>query len=155
MPQTLLDLNTDEMTEQFSAAPVYRKSAVVTARPVVPGEVVETILANGRHETTQVVEDGFVVTNPGGERYVISDQKLRDRYDHLGGDRYRAKGMCRAFPNPLGVDITVMAPWGKQDGEADAMVAVVYDPDKPDEVGDDRYLIGGQEFKDTYQLVVS
>ena len=93
----------------------------------------------------------WLVTNPGGEQYLIGSEQVRARYVHLGVDRYQAKGAVRAFPNPTGRDVTVIAPWGtEQNGGPDAMLAVAVDAYAPHVIASDRYLIGGQEFADTY-----
>lgn len=149
-----LDLSTDEFTAQFAAAPVYRKSAVVNARPAVPGEQVVTTLADGTVETTVTCDGGeIVITNPGGELYVVGGEKFAKRYAPLGDGRFQARGMVRAVINPAGGDVTVIAPWGEeQHGGPACMFAVIYDPEEPEEVGSDRYLIGAAEFAETYAL---
>ena len=44
-----------------------------------------------------------------------------------------------------------MAPWGaEQFGDSECLLATVYDPNNPDEIGKDRYIIGREEFLDTY-----
>ncbi len=59
--------------------------------------------------------------------------------------------MARAFTNDTGRPIEIMAPWGEpQFGDADCKIATTFDPDKPDEISADRYIIGRQEFEDTY-----
>lgn len=59
--------------------------------------------------------------------------------------------MARAVDNPTGQDIQIMAPWGElQFGGPDCKIATVFDPDNPNGVGPDRYIIGRQEFEDTY-----
>ena len=152
--QTLeLDLSTDEYTERLAAAPVYAKKGKVAARQVSEREEVRTTLADGTEETVNVAEPGdVVVTNPGGESYVLKIDNFAKRYestDEEGG--FRAKGMARALQNPTGQPIEIMAPWGeKQFGNADCMVATVFDPEQPDAIGADRYIIGAEEFATTY-----
>lgn len=150
-----LDLRTAEMDWRFAGAAVYEKFAVVRARRAEPGEVVETVLANGRVETSNVAGDNdFVLTNPDGEQYLIGSGKLAARYVDLGDGRYRAKGMVRAFRNPTGREISITAPWGEeQRGGPRAMLAVVYDPQDPGHLGADRYIIGAAEFRKTYRKV--
>lgn len=64
---------------------------------------------------------------------------------------YRAKGMARAFKNDTGAPIEIMAPWGElQQGDENCMIATVFDPDNPNEIGSDRYIIGSDEFAETY-----
>lgn len=149
---TVLDLQTPEMTQRFAEAPLFIKSAIVTARDAVPGEKITTTLADGTHETVNVSEEGGkVVTNPSGEEYVLTGENFSKRYEALEDGRYRAKGACRAFVNPTGEDITIIAPWGEeQHGGPDAMVAVAVDLAEPDKIGSDRYIIGGKEFAETY-----
>ena len=44
-----------------------------------------------------------------------------------------------------------MAPWGEpQCGDENCMIATVFDPDNPNEIGADRYIIGADEFAETY-----
>lgn len=151
----MLDLGTEEMTQRFTEAPIYTKFVIVKIREVQPGTKLETRLADGRVETTNVAtpDRRHVITNPDGEEYLLGADKVADRYTDLGDGRYQAKGECRAFQNPTGEEITIMAPWGEQQhGGADAMVAVLYDPANPDVIGSDRYIIAGEEFKHTYAV---
>lgn len=151
-----LDLTTQEVTDALAQAPVFAKKGVVQARPATPGERIVTVLADGTEETSNVAgENTVVITNPGGEQYIIGADKFNSRYSATEEDGvFRAKGMARALQNPTGGDIEIMAPWGeKQFGDAQSMIATVYDPDQPDVIGSDRYIIGGAEFQDTYAPV--
>jgi hypothetical protein len=148
-----LDLSTDEYTERLANAPVYAKKGVVSARQTTEREEVRTTLANGTEETVNVAEEGdVVVTNPSGEQYVLKPDNFAKRYETTDEEGvFRAKGMARAFQNPTGGDIEIMAPWGEpQYGDADCMLATVFDPATPDVIGADRYIIGGAEFRETY-----
>ncbi len=148
-----LDLSTEEYTELLTNAPVYAKKGVVEARQVTEHEEVSTTLADGTEETVNVAEPGdVVVTNPGGEKYVLKPDNFAKRYEATDEDGvFRAKGMARAFPNPTGAPIEIVAPWGeKQFGNPDCMIATVFDPDQPDAIGSDRYIIGSEEFQTTY-----
>lgn len=111
-----------------------------------------TVLADGTAETVNTCNEGdYIVTNQGGEQYVLASENFTKRYEPMEDGNYRAKGMCRAFPNPTGDDVSVTAPWGEeQHGGPDAMFAVAIDPGNPSEVGNDRYLIGADEFRSTY-----
>ncbi len=152
--QTLeLDLSTDEYTERLAAAPVYAKKGKVAARQVSEREEVRTTLADGTEETVNVAEPGdVVVTNPGGESYVLKMDNFAKRYQSTEEEGvFLAKGMARALPNPTGEPIEIVAPWGeKQFGNPDCMVATVFDPEQPDVIGSDRYIIGAEEFAATY-----
>lgn len=146
-----VDLKTEENTRKFNEAPLYRKSAVVQARRVEAVETVETVLANGFHETGREVPVGhWVITNPGGEEYAVSEEKFTSRYDDLGNGNYRAKGIIKAFLNDTGEDVEIVAPWGEpQYGDSKCLFAVALDPEL--NITSDRYIIGGQEFIDTYE----
>ena len=148
-----LDLTTEEWTEKLAEAPVYAKKGVVEARILTEDEQLNTVLADGTVETSRTVPAGeVIVTNPGGEQYAIEREKFEKRYDTTTEEGvYRAKGMARAVDNPTGQDIQIMAPWGElQFGGPDCKIATVFDPDNPNGVGPDRYIIGRQEFEDTY-----
>jgi hypothetical protein len=148
----LIDLSTPETTLALSSAQRYSKRGTVQARMAVEREEVVTTLANGLEETRNVAAPGdWVVTNPTGEVYVLSDETFNKRY-YEAGDKYYARGMCRAIVNPYPHPIEILAPWGeKQFGDEDCIIAVVYDPETPEEVGPDRYLIGRKEFVATYR----
>ncbi len=149
----MFDLATPEITQALTEAPLFLKSAVVEAHVAEAGERVVTTLADGREETAQTTEGGeYVVTNPSGEQYVLQSDNFAKRYEEQEDGTFRAKGACRAVPNPTGEDITIMAPWGEeQHGGADCMIAVAVDPTEPDApISDDRYIIGGAEFAQTY-----
>lgn len=149
----MLDLSTPDMTARFAAAPLYLKKVIVTIEEVPVGTVVPTVLADGTEETTITADEDrrWKVTNPGGEKYLITRDKVETRYLHLDGNRYRAKGAVRAFRNPTGGDVEIMAPWGTvQRGGPDCMFAAAVDPATPDVIGSDRYIIGGQECENTY-----
>lgn len=148
-----LDLSTDEWTERLANAPTYAKKAIVQAREVAEREEVRTTLADGTEETVNVAEPGdVIVTNPSGEKYVLKPDNFAKRYKATDEDGvFRAKGMARAVQNPTGTEIEIMAPWGElQNGGLDCMIATVFDPEQPDVIGLDRYLIGDDEFKTTY-----
>ncbi|MBP9738996.1 hypothetical protein KBD20_04885 [Candidatus Saccharibacteria bacterium] len=150
-----LDLSTDEWTQLLAEAPVYAKKGLVQLRPATPGEKIITTLADGTVETENIAgENDVIVTNPGGEQYIIDAEKAGKRYEPTDEDGvYRAKGMARAIVNPTGQPIEITAPWGeKQFGNPDCLVATVFDPDQPDEIGSDRYIIGADEFAETYGL---
>lgn len=148
-----LDLSTNEWTERLRNAPVYAKRSIVRARRATPGEQVVTTLADGSEETVNTAGENYVViTNPRGEQYIIGYEKFGKRYEAADEEGvFRAKGMVRAVQNPTDSDIQIAAPWGEtQYGGPDAMVAAVYQPEEPDVVSSDRYIIGADEFQETY-----
>ncbi|MEO8104897.1 MAG: PGDYG domain-containing protein [Candidatus Saccharibacteria bacterium] len=151
-----LDLSEEHITEALQAAPIYLKKVIVHAKAATPGEQVRTVLANGREETVNSAQLGdIIITNPGGEKYIMNLEKFTARYDALDENgNYRAKGMIRAITNPTQKNIRVMAPWGEaQNGDAACLIACPYDPVRPAVLGADRYIIGQEEFRTTYEAV--
>jgi|GEM_PF-2688883 len=150
------DLQGENITEQFAKSPIYSKSALVRARIAEAGDVITTTLADGTVETTDTAKGGeIIVTNPGGEEYMTSFDNFNARYDATDQDDvYKDKGKIRAFKNPTGEAVTIMAPWGEeQHGDSDCIFATTFDPEHPDEISTDRYIIGKQEFLDTYSMM--
>lgn len=148
-----VDLSTEEYTEKFAAAPLFAKKAIVKIRPATPGEKLETKLADGTVETVNTAgENQVVVTNPGGEEYIIDAEKAQGRYEETEEPGvFRAKGMARILDNPTGGDVSVTAPWGEEQiGAADCKFASLYDPTQPEVISADRYIIGAAEFAETY-----
>ena len=137
---------------------IYRKNGEVRGRRVSVATPVETILADGREETKNVAAPGdYVVTGPGGERYVVKPDVFAARYERKPGTRdvYLARGEIIAVPNPLGHAIQFRASWGEvQSGSADCMIADVYDPATNRRAGRP-YIIGRAEFEETYTPVRS
>lgn len=152
-----LDLSEKVWTELLAAAPVYAnvygKNVIVHMRPAIPGERIETILADGTLETVNMAgENQVVITNPGGEQYILDAAKAARRYaptDEPG--MHRARGMVRALTNLTGYSVAIRAPWGAfQCQGPDCKIAALFDPEEPDTVDDDRYFIGAAEFA-TYE----
>jgi hypothetical protein len=135
---------------------LYRKNGEFRATRVSVATPVETILADGREETKNVATPGdFVVTGPGGERYVVKPEVFAARYGRKRGtgDVYLARGEIIAVPNPLGHAIRFWASWGEaQTGAADCMIADMFDPATRKRAGRP-YIIGRAEFEKTYRRV--
>lgn len=147
----IVDLQTGELNERFSTATVWQKKAVVEARQVTEPEFLDTVLANGFLETSREVPVGhWIITNPGGEQYAVSDEKFRGRYEDIGGGKFKAKGFVRAYSNPTGKSVEITAPWGeKQFGDSECMFASALDMHRAPTK--DCYIIGREEFEDTYE----
>lgn len=143
----LFDTKSSEISAALEAAPTYKKVAVVTFRVAEPGEAFTTTLADGTVETERVLEGGeHIVKNPNGEEYAMSPEKFASRYFLNEKNEWQAMGEVKAVKNPTGAPITIMAPWGeKQHGGKDCYIAM--NPTAPE----DRYIIGGDEFANTYQ----
>lgn len=145
-----IDLFIPKVTEMFNNSTIYRKSVLVDATQVSTPQVLETVLENGLVETTRTVDVGeWIVTNPNGEQYAIIDEKFKARYvKEL--NRYRAKGRAFVIPNFTDGDVEITAPWGEpQYGDKDCYFASA--TDEKGNISNDRYIIGGKEFLETYE----
>lgn len=139
-------------SEKFESAPLWRKKAVVSARQTTKPEALKTVLANGLVETSrdEIPVGSWIITNPGGEEYAISDEKFQKLYEPGEGDgQFKAKGIIRAYQNPTGQPVSIVAPWGEvQYGDEHCWFAAGTDDSlNPTE---DCYIIGSNEFADTY-----
>lgn len=125
----------------------YKKVTVVTAKQYIEDTPIVTTI-RGKYETSNIARPtDWGVTNPGGETYVVKNLEFIRKYDHIGGDRYRAKGIIKAIQYK-GNTFTFETPWG------DVMPCnhndwLALDPVKPNGV----YRIEQEVFKDTYQKV--
>ncbi|PIS22617.1 hypothetical protein COT50_01050 [candidate division WWE3 bacterium CG08_land_8_20_14_0_20_41_10] len=155
-PVQNVNRHTPEILEGLSSAPVYRKQGQVSAEIAKGGEEVVTTLADGTTETHNTAQPGdAIITNPGGEKYIINKAKFTERYDSKEGEDgvYIANGHCKAMDNPYGSPITMMASWGEmQNGDADCKLADTYEP-ATGEMGGEPYIIGRSEFDATYKIV--
>lgn len=103
------------------------KVASIRAEQGVPGQTVVTITKSGDGkeflETVNEVKvdsvtgnPGWIVTNPGGERYIVDDSVFCEKYyqsdDVLGTDVYHSKA-APALVVRIGEDISFVAPWGE------------------------------------------
>lgn len=147
----IVDLQSGEFDERFLYAPLWQKKAVVEARQVTEPEFLDTVLANGFLETSREVPLGhWIITNPGGEEYAVPDEKFRSRYEDIGGGKFKAKGLIRAYSNPTGEKVEITAPWGeKQYGDTRCLFATTIGENF--EPTEDRYIIGYDEFEETYE----
>lgn len=150
---TIYDVHTQKFTDLFNTAPIYTKSAIVQATLVTELQQVQTIVSEGFLETEATAAIGqYIVTNPDGERYLLSSDTFFARYEHLGGNLYKAIGSIKAFRNPFAGDVEILAPWGEpQFGKADCYFAVALD-ENDEMITADRYLIEGTAFQRTYKL---
>jgi len=149
-----VDRKSTEIMTALTEAPVFKKQGRVQARPAKPGEEITTVLEGGAKETVNKAAEGdWIVTNPGGEQYIIGEKKFLGRYEETDESGvYAAKGFCRAIPNPFGVPIEIMASWGSpQTGDERCMIA-----DTCDAIGTvdgEPYLIDADAFAVTYKEV--
>ena len=144
------------ITEGIEKAPTYKKKGEVRAQLATGGETIKTILANGTKETTNTAKVGdYIITNPGGERYIVKPEKFNKRYGPKEGEDgvYEAKGYCKAITNPYGEDVEIMASWGETEtGNSECMFADTYDPET-NTLGGEPYIIEKAAFEQTYAKV--
>src|SRR5208282_509734 len=91
-----IDRHAPEISEAFARhGRVYRKTGEVQAEQASAATLVETVLADGTKETKNMAAPGdFIVTAPGGERYVVKPGTFLARYTPKRGkmDVYTARG---------------------------------------------------------------
>lgn len=150
-----IDRKDPVIMEALADAPVFKKQGRVNAHRATVGERIVTTLKGGMKETENTAKEGdWIVTNPSGEQYIVSEKKFLDRYEPTDEDgTYSAKGYCRAIVNPFGRPIEIMARWGSpQTGGADCMVVDTCDKDGSNR-GNEPYLIDASAFRETYAQV--
>lgn len=138
--------------ERLGSVQLFSKAVQVVARLAVPGEKITTMTAgengNDFHETVNTAKDNqVVITNPGGEQYIIDKAKFESRYDaaSLGNENktYNAKAVpTQCIKLDEGVEFT--APWGEKMSIQKGGVLVLGG-------GTDIYGIQPKEFADTYK----
>lgn len=110
------------------------------------------------YETTRELTPGdWILTNPLQQKndypnnYSIQDEIFQKRYERTDQPGvYRASGMARIIKNDVGAPVEIDAPWGgTQEGTGECYFAVTYDPNKPNEISSDRYLLS-QNDRATY-----
>jgi hypothetical protein len=150
-----IEFETDDprILQALDGAKRYRKSGEVHARRVKRRTPVETELADGTRETSNIAEPGdYIVTGALKERYVMKPGIFEARYRPKPGAKlvYLACGDAVAVENPFGGPISIMASWGqRQYGAVDCMIA-----DRIESTGEPAgkpYIIGRAEFEATYE----
>ena len=125
----------------------FAKFARVQARPATIGEVIITVLANGKKETSNAANEGdWIVTNPGGEQYIVAAAKFPKKYEpapELGEGWYKPTGGVQKFVQ-LSEDTIFVCSWGEEQNINAGGFINVTDLS-------DIYGIAEQEFYDTYK----
>jgi hypothetical protein len=154
-PEKNVDRHSPEIVDALKEAPVYKKQGEVRAVIASGGEVIETQLKDGTVETRNTASNGdAIVTNPGGEQYIIKSETFQKRYEPKLGEEgiYTAKGYIRAIDNPFGSPVKMLASWGEmQYGARDCLLADTFNPET-NELGGEPYMIGRTQFEQTYKL---
>ena len=135
----------------FGNAKTYVKFARIQAVQANGGEAIETVLADGTVETSNVANAGdWIVTNPGGEQYIVPADKFAKKYEaatDLGAGWFKPKGGPQKFVQ-IPRDMKVMASWGEEQTLKKGAYLNVTNPE-------DIYGVAEAEFHDTYKLLFS
>lgn len=149
-----IDRHASEIMEGLVNAPIYKKQREVRVEIAKGGEEIITKLADGTFETKNIAQAGdAIVTNPGGERYIVPGMNFVKEYQPKIGEEglFFEKGCCKVIDNPFNVPITMMASWGEmQNGAADCKLADTYDLETRT-MGGEPYIIARAEFEQTYR----
>jgi hypothetical protein len=152
-----LDLSSDEFTERFNSATIYAKKIYVEAYKAAIGEIVRETRADGTDKIIGVTRlNDVVVSDIMGHKSITKIDVFSKHYEATSLDGiFHEKGMTRAFQNPTGSEIEVNVPWGipgddREVGDVDCMIATIYDPSLPDQIGELRYIIDKTEFDRIY-----
>jgi hypothetical protein len=137
------------MPEIESNGTDFEKFTKIKARPAQPGEVVETITADGKETMNTANEGDFVVSNLGGsgEEYILGGDKLAKRYREIGNGIYQATGECRGVTYN-GPETSFQASWGQPMVLKPGDMIVTPLPQKGEV-----YRIARQEFESTYKPI--
>jgi len=129
------------------------KFARISARKGILGEEIKTIMADGLEETVNTVqadpnngELGWVVTNPGGEQYIVPDETFKKKYevDPENPEMYKPKG-GPVMAMQIWDNISFKAPWGEMMNiRAGGYLIINSDTDI--------YGIQEEEFNNTYKF---
>lgn len=139
--------NVENLIANGTPVKSFSKFARVQARIATAGEVIVTILASGKKETSNAANEGdWIVTNPGGEMYIVPGAKFPKKYEacpELGDGWFKPTGGVQKFIQLSERTIFVCA-WGEeQDIDAGGFINVSN--------LNDIYGIAPQEFVDTYK----
>ena len=149
-----IERKSPEIMNALAKAPIYKKQGQIKARTATAGEEITTTLEGGTKETVNKAGAGdWIIINPNGEQYIISEKKFLDRYEATTKSGiYSAKGYCRAIQNPFGKPIEIMASWGSpQTGDERCLIADTCDENG--KVDGEPYLIDADAFANTYKKV--
>jgi len=134
------------------------KFARINARQGELGQEVVTKMANGLEETRNTVkldkktgQPGWIVTNPGGEEYIVEDSVFNKKYelDPENNSQYKPKGEP-VLATQISEDISFVAPW-KDDEEKDIIMNIAAGGYLILAGEKDIYGIQNEEFNDTYK----
>ena len=141
-----INLESAEYDSIFAGAHYYEKYGTVEARPAKAGEKIITLVSTPsgtiKETKNKAGEGDFIVTNPGGEQYIIKGEKFSTLYKKLPAGKFKPLGKVKAVQS--GKNVVFTAPWG----EKMKILAGGYLVDNKG----DRYGIEENVFAQTYKL---
>lgn len=141
-----VDLNSSKFDEVFEDAPSYVKNAEVNARQIKPGEEQTVRTELDATESDAKVGD-WIVTNPGGESYVVKNDVFQNAYQPTSEDGVFVSVGVPVKAVKINENIVFMAPWGSEEGvKAGGFIVERSD-------NGERYGIEREAFLDTYEEV--
>jgi hypothetical protein len=95
----------------------FAKIARIQAEQAIAETPIITILKDGTKETVNTAMPGdWIVTNPGGEKYVVPQEKFHKKYEpapELGNGWYKPTGGVQKFLE-MDEDIVFVCSWGEE-----------------------------------------
>lgn len=132
----------------------YQKSGEITARVGEIGEKIVTVMADGLQETKNTVtadesgNPGWVVTNPTGEQYIVTDSVFKKKYEKISETEDRFKPVWNPVTAvQIDENICFVASWGEEQNIVSGGY-LVFNKDY-----DDIYGIQQKEFNETYDMI--
>lgn len=145
--QAMRNLVETAMANRVVEVKNYAKFARIQATEAKGGEVIETLLADGTKETTNTAAaKDWIVTNPGGEKYVVPAAKFPKKYEpcpELGTGWFKPAGGVQKFMTAPR-DFKFICSWGEEQIIAAGGYINVTDLD-------DIYGVARDEFLSTYK----
>lgn len=143
-------LNGKDANSVFGQVDTYAKYARIQAVEAKGGEHIMTKLTDGTVEVSDHVAKAgeWIVTNPGGEQYVVESAKFAKKYEkaaELGDGWFKPKGAPQKF-RKIKYDMTIRASWGEEQLLRKGAYINVTDMS-------DIYGVAEKEFADTYKSI--
>lgn len=142
----------DRIRNRGDLASQFKKTVYVHARRGIPGETIRTVMKSGLTETVNTVNadpdtnaPDWVVKNPGGEMYVVTDKVFCEKYTAVPGE----EGLFEPVGKPViavraDENIRFDAPWGEEIRLISGGWIIIAS-------AQDIYAVQQEEFEQTYQ----
>jgi hypothetical protein len=141
-----VSLDTTEFDELFEDAPYYVKNAKVFAHQVKPGEE-KTVKTELDATQSDAKVGDWIVTNPGGEKYVVKNDIFQNAYESTSEDGVFISTGVPVKAVEIDKNIVFEAPWGSEEGVKTGGFVV----ERSD--NGERYGIEREAFLETYEKI--